>query len=335
MINTVEPAVPPPVFQDRKPLLIVFGILLIFLGAVCTLMAPLTLVGLLVSKYVPTNTAPITNAKMTAAGLLFYVLAAVWFVWVGIGSIKARRWARALILVSAWLWLVCGVIGTGMTLLFMPHMFAKMPNAGQMPPVFMIVMKLVMVLFMFIILVVIPGILVLVYGRKNIKMTCEFYDREVRWTDKCPLPVLAPVLLFAFGAFSVLNMLFYGAVVPLFGILLKGFPGICALFFIALIMGYLSRGLYHLDLKAWWAAIAMAVLASISITITFSRVSLLDLYVAMGFPAQQIELMKQYGIQDSPLMMFSGLWGILMAGYLVYVRKYFRRGYLKNAIFEN
>jgi hypothetical protein len=320
-----EPIVPPPVFQDRKPLLIVFGILQIFLGAICALMAPLTLVGLLITKYVPANVAPPTRARMTAAGLLFYVLAAVWFIWLGIGSIKARRWARALILVSAWLWFVCGTIWGSMMLIFMSDLFAKMPNAGQMPPAFMIVMKVVMALFMFILLIVIPGLLILVYSRNNIKRTCEFYDREVRWTDQCPLPVLASVLMFGFGAVSLLNMLCYGGVVPIFGSLIKGLPGIIIILVMALIMGYLARGLYRLDTKAWWAAIVFVIVLSVSVMITFSRVGLLDLYAAMDFPVQQIELMKQYGIQDSPIMKLTGLWGIPIVGYLLFIRKYFTK----------
>jgi len=318
-----EIVAPPPVFQDRKTLLVVFGILQIFLGAICALMVPLMMVSLAVSKFAPSGAAAPMNPGMMMASVFVYMMLAVWFIWVGIGSIKARRWARALILVSAWIWLIGGVIGGSMMLLFTADMFAKMPNTGQMPQAFMIIMKVVMAVFMFIFLVLIPGALILVYGRKNVKMTTEFYDREVRWTDKCPLPVLGLVLLFGFGAVSLLNMVFYGRVVPVFGSLVNGLPGLFIILAMVAVLGYLTRGLYRLDIRAWWAAIVFVILVSVSVILTFSRVNLLDFYAAMNFPAQQIELMKQYGIQDSPIMKLTGLWGLPILGYLLFVRKYF------------
>ena len=318
-----EIVAPPPVFQDRKTLLVVFGILQIFLDAICVLMVPLMMVSLAVSKFAPSGAAAPMNPGMMMASVFVYMMLAVWFIWVGIGSIKARRWARALILVSAWIWLIVGVIGGSMMLLFTADMFAKMLNTGQMPQAFMIIMKVVMAVFMFIFLVLIPGALILVYGRKNVKMTTEFYDREVRWTDKCPLPVLGLVLLFGFGAVSLLNMVFYGRVVPVFGSLVNGLPGLFIILAMVAVLGYLTRGLYRLDIRAWWAAIVFVILVSVSVILTFSRVNLLDLYAAMDFSAQQIELMKQYGIQDSPIMKLTGLWGVPIVGYLLFIRKYF------------
>jgi hypothetical protein len=35
--------------------------------------------------------------------------------------------------------------------------------------------------------------------------------------------------------------------------------------------------------------------------------------------------MKQYGIQDSPIMKLTGLWGIPIVGYLLFIRKYFTK----------
>jgi hypothetical protein len=200
-----------------------------------------------------------------------------------------------------------------------------MPNTAQVPQAFMIIMKVVMAVFMLIFFVLIPGALILVYGRKNIKLTCEFYDRQIRWTDKCPLPVLGLVLLFGFGAVSLLGMLSYGGVVPVFGSLVSGIPGLLIILALVTVLGYLTRGMYRLEMKAWWAAIVLVVLVSVSATITFSRVNLLDLYAAMNFPAQQIELMKQYGIQDNPIMKLTGLWGIPIVGYLLFTRKYFTK----------
>jgi MFS family permease len=335
MINNAEPVVPPPVFQDRKTLLVVFGILQIFLGAICALMAPLTMVSLAVSKFVPNKAVPPTNAGMLLPTFCFYIVAAVWFVWMGIGSIKARRWARALILTSSWLWLIIGIIVMVFMIVYLPNMFAKMPETKQMPQAFFIVMKIVMAIFMLILYVVIPGIFVLVYRRENIKRTCEFYDREMRWTDRCPLPVLALVLLFGAGAFSFLLMLFYKGLFPFFGTLVQGWPGVAIVLALAALFAYISRGMCRLDIKVWWLAVITIILIGVSTIVTFLRISIWDLYAAMGYSEQQVELIKQYGFTTNAFKLFGSFWCLPVLGYLIYLRKYFRRGYLKNAIFEN
>jgi hypothetical protein len=325
MTDTSESVVPPPVFQDRKTLLVVFGILQIILGVVCALLVPLMVLSLVMTRFVANSAAPPTNIRMMLPTFFFYGILAVWFIWAGIGSIKARRWARALILVFSWLWLICGVIAVVVIFFIIPDIFGKMAGTGQMPPDFFIVMKIIMAIFMFFFFVLVPGMLVLVYGRKNVKLTCEFRDPQVRWTDKCPLPVLGLALMFGFSAFSVLGMLLYGRVVPFFGFLVSGTPAGIIILAMALIFGYLSQGMYRLNIKAWWTAVVFIILTSISNTITFSfsRVSLSDLYAAMGFPAQQIELIKQYGFQDSYIMALTGLWAIPVLGYMLFVRKYF------------
>jgi hypothetical protein len=325
MTETAESIAAPPVFQDRKTLLVVFGILQIILGAVCAMLVPFMALSLIMTRSFESSAVPPMNIRMIAPTLLFYLILAVWFIWAGIGSIKARRWARALVLVFSWLWLICGVIGVVLLFFIIPDIFGKMAATGQMPQEIFIVMKIIIDFFTFILFVLVPGMFILVYGGKNVKLTCEFRDPQVRWTDKCPLPVLGLVLMFGFSAFSVLGMLFYGRVVPFFGFLVKGIPGGIIILAIAAILGYLSRGLYLMDIKAWWTAVVFIILASISniVTFSFSRVSLLDVYAAMDFPAQQIELIKQYGFQDSYIMALSGLWIIPMLGYILFMRKYF------------
>jgi MFS family permease len=321
MIN--KPIIPPPVFQDRKTLLVVFGILHIFLGAVCALLAPIALVGLIISKYMPPNTAATTSITMMIMVVCIYILLAIWFIWMGIGSIKARRWARALILVFSWLWLVIGVVMTVMMFFYIPNMFGNLPQANQMPQAFFIIMKIFMALLMFFLYIVIPGMFVLVYRGENIRRTCEFYDRQVRWTDRCPLPVLTLVLLFGMGAFSFLLMLFYKGLFPFFGTLVQGLPGIAIVLALAALFGYISRGMYRMDIKAWRVAVIVIILIGASVIVTFLQISIWDLYTAMGYSEQQIELMKQYVFPNNMFKMFSGLWAIPIVGYLLFMRKYF------------
>ena len=101
-----------PRFKDRSIGLIIFGALQIVMGCGCALLIPFMLLSLLVAPpaAAPMNAAPM-NMQMMLPAVGFYGLAAVVLVSLGVGSIRARRWARALTLVLAWMWLVMGVMG--------------------------------------------------------------------------------------------------------------------------------------------------------------------------------------------------------------------------------
>jgi len=242
----------------------------------------------------------------------------------GIGSIKARRWARALVLVTSWLWLISGTVGLIFVLLLMPDMYDKMGESGQMPPAAAVFMKYVMTGFMAVFYVIIPAALVLFYGSKNVKATCEFRDSRIRWTDKCPLPVLALSLLFGFWAVSMLSLAGYRWAIPFFGTILTGITGAAVVLVVTFLLGYIAWGLYKLRIQAWGCAVLLIILWALSTVITFSRVSMLDFYEKMNFPEQQLEIMKQYDmLEGSTMALFFGLWVVGLLAYLLYTKKYF------------
>ena len=88
---------PPPVeFKDRGTGLTVFGILTILLGCLSGLLVPLMFLGQMMAA--KATHAP-SNIQALIPGMFMYGAMAVILIWLGIGSIKARRWARALWLV--------------------------------------------------------------------------------------------------------------------------------------------------------------------------------------------------------------------------------------------
>ena len=311
-------------FKDSKTGLVVFGILQIILGGFCALIVPFMIFGMIASTVLDDSSAPPMSPTMMIPGVLFYVLLALWFIWMGIGSIKARRWARALILVSSWLWLICGICGLVFMLLLMPDMYDRMGHGGQMPPGAATFMKFVMTGFMTVFYVIIPAVLVLFYGSRNVKATCQFRDSQVRWTDKCPLPVLTVSLIFGCWALSMLFMGFYGWTIPFFGAILSAMPGAAVVLVVMLLCGYVAWGTYRLSIKAWWCSVLLTIAWALSAGITFSRVSIWDFYEKMNFPEQQLEVMKQYGmLQGSAMVLFFVLWVVGFLGYLLYTRRYF------------
>ncbi len=312
-------------FKDRKAGLVVFGILQIIFGGFCALMVPLMIFGMIVSTVLDNSAAAPMSLNMMIAGVLLYVLAAVWFICMGIGSVKARRWARALVLVTSWLWLISGISGLIFMLLLMPGIYDQMGESEQMPPGVAPIMKYFMMGFMTVFYVIIPAALVLFYGSKHVKATCEFRDTKVRWTDKCPLPVLALSFIFGFWAVSMSFTVFYGSAIPFFGSILTGLPGAGVVLLVVSLAGYVAWGTYKLSINAWWCAVLLITGWALSAAFTFSRVNIMEFYEKMNFPEQQFDAMKQINISQDYMALFFVLWAVAFIGYLLYTRRYFVR----------
>ncbi|MCX6993526.1 MAG: hypothetical protein NT011_10340 [Kiritimatiellaeota bacterium] len=310
-------------FKDRTTGLVVFGILEIILGTICALIVPLMIFSMFVSAGLHKGSTPPVGASTMLPGILIYVLMAVWFIWMGIGSIKARRWARALWLVSSWFWLISGIMGLVFMLVFLPNMYDQMGKSGQMTQQIVAIMKYTMIGFMVVFYVIIPGTLVFFYGSKHVKATCERKDPKIRWTDRCPLPVLAVSLISGFSAASILLMGFYGWTFPFFGLILTGIAGAGVAFVSMLLHGYVAWGTYRLSVKAWWCAVVLTIAWGISMGITFSRVTLMEFYEKMNFSAQLLENIKQFAQPASLMVQLSVLWFIVVLAYLLYTKKYF------------
>src|SRR4029079_15914317 len=91
----------------------------------------------------------------------------------------------------------------------------------------------------FVIYIVIPGIAVLFYRSPHVKHTCDVRDPVARWTDRCPLPVLALCLLQAFSVPVVLLTIpVYGAVFPLAGFVVQGWTARLLWLVVAVFLAY-------------------------------------------------------------------------------------------------
>ncbi|MCY3018638.1 MAG: hypothetical protein NTW87_06360 [Planctomycetota bacterium] len=160
---------PIPEFKDRTTALMIFGVLEILLGCLSALMVPFML---LVQGAVQQAAGGQANAAAVAPAAIIYGLGAVVFIWLGIGSIKVQRWARALWLVIGWCWLITGVISMGCMVVFLPRMLAAPQPGGQpLPPGAAAMAMAVMLPFMSCFYIILPGALVLFYRSPNVKAT--------------------------------------------------------------------------------------------------------------------------------------------------------------------
>ena len=311
-------------FKDRSLGLVLFGIVAILIGGVCVLLVPCVLLS---ATAAPAGGAA-ANFRMMIPAVAFYALLAAAFIWIGIGSILARRWARALMLVLSWLWLICGTVGMILVAVLMPGMFEQIGQQGppgqQIPPQVMTIVLIITGGIVSCIYIFLPGTFILFYRSRHVKATCEFKDPHTRWTDKCPLPVLALSILMGFLAYSMIWAAFYGSVFPLFGVLVNGAPGAAVVLLMTCLLGYLTWGIYRLRISAWWGTFGLMIFWAVSGMITFSRVGLVEMYQKMGFPEEQLELLRQMGIVDKSFTVWSiGIGTAVWLGFLLYLKRYF------------
>lgn len=313
-----------PDFKDRKGGLVFFGIIHILLGGLSILMTLIMLLSMIVSANTEINATHPLNLNMMIPAILFYVLVAVWFIWMGIGSIKAKRWARAIILISSWFWLISGVSTILFMYVIMPDMYANMGESGELPQTAVFVIKIIMNSFMAIFFFVIPGAFVLFYGGKNVKATCEFRDPKIRWTDKCPLPVLGLTLLLGLGALFSFGGGFYYKIIPFFGNIINGNLATVLLFGISILLGFLTWGVYRLKIKALWGSVILFSLGGISTFVTSYKVNIFEFYKHMGISPESLGHIQAVNFPSNLHMaLYSGLWFAVIVGYTLYTKKYF------------
>ncbi len=323
----LPPAVPP--YQDRHTGFLICGAVQIILGIMTAGAVPMMLLSsLLVRRANPAVAMPLRN--MLPVSLMYIGIAAVLIV-LGIGSVQCRRWARALTLVVSWLWLVIGTIGVLATLVFVPRiMRGAMSSVPKQPggPDTTIVMAIVatfIIVFVAILYVVVPLVFVLFYGSRNARETANQRDPVERWTDRCPLPVLAASLLMLMGAVSYLSMVLTRPLIAFFGDYITGVPGIIACLLLAFAWTVLAFRLYRLKLRAWWITFAAHTLMSISGVVTLFRLGLTPVYQQMQAPPQQMEMIRRMGFLNTNAPGYFGIVsGALFLAYFLWIKRFFK-----------
>jgi len=310
-------------FKNRKTGLVLFGILQIILGSLSFLFFILSLFTVFISSSFDQADLSQIKPLQMLIGLFFYLLVAVLFIWLGMGSIRTKRWARALTLILSWFWLVTGIMVIAVMIFLMTGGMEQILQGEQSvdSSIFKVVMIFI-IFFMLIFMVLLPIGFILFYNSKNVKKTVERLDSKISWTDQCPLPVLAASLMFGYTAIiSIFNGI-YDWVVPFMGFIFSGWSGALILLLNSLMYAYLAFQFYNMEKKSWVIAIVYNIFWAISLAITFSTKSIWDLYEKMNFNEIQISQLKALGFFDIiiylMLFIFAGY-----IGFIIYLKKYF------------
>jgi len=307
-----------PDYRDRKTGLVLFGIAEIVIGLLFALFIPMMRVARIVAHRSPDAPQP----PPIFIALMVYAVGAVAFVWLGIGSVLARRWARAILLSLSAVGLCGGVLGCVFLAFIMPHMFDVIAHSGPrpLPPASLLIAEIVASGVIFVMYIVIPGSIFLFYRSPHVKRTCEVHDPVERWTDRCPLPVLALCLLMGFGGVIALGLLGDFRGFPVFGMFVSGGAGYLLVILVAGLVFYLARGLYRLHVGAWWAVLALMLLSVASNAVTFWGPNLDETYAKMGLDRRAAALAGQMSGAFHWLLPLAILpWAI----WLLCIRRYF------------
>jgi hypothetical protein len=324
-----EPA-PLPDYQDRSTGLMVFGLLTLLLGCLAGLFVPLLLAGQVLAA--KAADAPPANHAAIVPGLVVYGGLAVALIWLGVGSMLARRWARALLLIFSWSWLVTGICLTATMPFLMGKVFANLPpnpKTGQpaMTPAAITGVVIGMTIFFFVFFVLVPALWTYFYNSRHVQATCAARDALPCWTDTCPLPVLGFSLWTWLAVPLMLVMPLTGhGVMPFFGMFITGLPSALFCLVIAAVWGVAGWWLYRLEMRGWWLILIAMVLFMVSSLLTYAQHDITELYQLQGLPQAQIDRIQKIGLFTGNRMAWlTALGSLPFMGYLLFIKKYLRK----------
>jgi hypothetical protein len=325
-----EPTGPPAEHKDRSTLLFAFGIAEIVMGLFTLLMAAVTVVAMLAGTGglpgAPGVQPP--NPRMVAPGLFFYLLLAAYFITTGIGSMRIRRWARPIVLIVSWLWLVSGVVSLFMTSIILPRFMEQARPPGIDAEMMSFAQGCAFALLA-VFQVILPGIFITVYGSAGVRATFETRDRLPRWTDRCPTPVLGICLALVYAAVTLPLSAVSG--LPLFGLGLSRPASVAVCLALAVFLPFLALVTYQLRPWAWWVLLGFSFLGDLSSISFLSRSpDWKQMFQQMGLQAADVAMMEKTGLtkffKGPEMIAVVAVCALGSLAYLLWVKKHFRRG---------
>lgn len=320
LLSYETPGPPPPDFPDRRTTLRVAGTVAVMVGMGIAALGIL----MFVSFVLPDPGETPRPAGEVMGDVAFCAGGAAFCIWVGAGALKFRRWVRPLILAAGWTWLAATalfLIAFAAPLLETIQALRAANTGGQSGAAFAGGMAITscFVLFVYTLL---PALAVALFHRRGVRETLAYYDREPRWTDGRPVPVLALSLSLAVLAAATAAAAPARPVFPLFGAVLVGPPAVAGCLVVALILAWLASATFRLRRAGWWATLSILVLYLVSRVVTERVGDLAGAAERAGYTPEQLGE-GSYGLgRGTARVWFVLFWGGSLC-YLLYLRRFF------------
>jgi hypothetical protein len=293
--------------QDRRAALRVAGVLEILFGVGACLLTG----WLAIAAQAAARQGAIAPPSVIPSVVLNGIIGTI-FVVLGIGSLRARRWARDLWLVISAGWLAGGIVAVIFSGFWLP-MDPISPLMDDPTPTSVSVGALLSILVILgLVLLGMPFALYAFYRSPNVRATCESAQPGRVWTDACPLRVLAAAVWLGLMSIMMLGLPFaYGGLFPFFGVFARDEAGVGLWCATALLAAAAALGLYRQRLWAWWLAMGLILLFGVSGVLTSLSADIAELYRGMGIQGAQLEQLEELGLASPGYMLGStvGMFG--------------------------
>jgi hypothetical protein len=289
----------PASFKDRYAGLCIFGVFEIIGGVVAALLIPAGLFHML-SPSVPRAAESEWTRRGLAVMCTWFAFTAVGLVSLGIGAMRAARWAWALNLILSW-FAVAGSLILGVPTL--AHVLVTAESTGAE----------IASAFAFAFVVGVPLLFLLFYRDKDVELTCAHRDPIERWTDRRPLPVLAAVMFCLWGACATLSSLAFPSWAS------DGLAGKALPLALAAADIYAAVAMFKARSSGWWVALGVQIAHSIQTVLRLVAPADVDSFSPAGPPQPG----KAWGTSSGWVMAI--LFTIANVAFLLWVRRYFRR----------
>jgi hypothetical protein len=316
-----------PVLQDRSGRLVFFGLLAVALGGCVLLVGVANLALPILARALPQGAALASDWRSTLIGFLTYAMIGGILVWAGAGSARRRRWTPPVMLTLAWTWLILGLFLIAIAAGMLEDLLVLAGPPGEPPPPELLaVVKTVVLGILALGGLLLPAIYIWVYRDEQLLRTCERHDPRPAWTEGLPASVLG-LSLVLWAAAALMLPLAVRPAVPLFGLLVTGWPGALILLGGAVGLAALARAIYRRSMAAWWATTLLLVALGASVALTFHVVESAVFLREMGLPE---EYLGELPTLESGLRLVH-VWGslaltVISVAYMLAIRGSFASG---------
>ncbi|MBN1318326.1 MAG: hypothetical protein JXA42_22800 [Anaerolineales bacterium] len=302
-------------FKDQSRILVIFGALLLAVGAFSFLLGPIEMY----CFYLFSNSGRFHYEGFGFGSFMFaniatqiigYYTIGITAITIGYGHIQFRQWTRYLIIANSWIWIIFGI-----PLLIVFLLIAFSTKELSMAA------SLLLLLISLISYFLVPAVLIRYYSSPNVRHTFETRDKGHYRLDDNSIPIFILCIMNTFYALMLHIPIFFRGSFPFFGHMLTDLPGF---FFIVGSMALLilfATGIWYKQKWAWWGNLIFFLAIFISTITTFLTFDYQKFLITMRYPSTEMDMLKNVPLEGYHLALFFGFPILLTLVAIFYSRR--------------